>query len=115
MAYLKLGLATAIVSAIRTAVADPALVEQVGDNASKIGDVRERLDEMVERLSGVELSDASQAETISGIVGELTELADALAGPADDDEDNGALAEVEPIEEAPTSAAADSFDDSPPE
>lgn len=113
--YQRLGLAALVVSAIRSAVADPAVQEQVDEQARQIGEVRSSMDALTSRLDAITSTvaengtlDASQAEELSGIRAELAELATALAGPADDPADNGVLAEVAPVAEE-TSPAADAI------
>lgn len=114
MTYQSFNLGALIVSALRSAVADPAQQEQIDAQAAQIGEVRSAFDGLTSRLdsivSTVEANgtlDADQAADLAGIKAELAGLATALTGPADDDDDNGVIAEVEPIDPSVTSPAAD--------
>lgn len=114
MTYRSFGLAALVVGAIRSAVADPEQAEQVAENTRVIGEVRTAMDGMTSRLESITSNltangavDEDQTATLEGIRAELADLATALAGPADDPEDNGVLAEVEPAPDAPASPAAD--------
>lgn len=116
MPYVRLGLAALVVGAIRAAVADPAEQEQLDEQGRAIAEVRSRFDTLnshVETLSAAVASgqalDADQAETLAGIKAELSDLATALTGPADDPNDNGVIAEVEPAAIADPSPAADAI------
>lgn len=115
MAYQRLGLAALVVGAIRSAVADPEVQAQVDEQAQALASVRAGFDSLNERLEALsgkvaagETLDADQAEELAGIKGELNDLATALVGPAEDDSDNGVIAEVEPVIDT-TSPAADAI------
>lgn len=116
MPYQPLGLAGLIIGAIRSAVADPALQEQVDAQAQQITNVRNAFDDLNGRVGALADAaaangqlDADQAEELAGIKGELEALATALTGPADDPTDNGVLTEVEPVDSTVTSPAADAI------
>ena len=114
MGYQRLGLAALLVSAMRSAVGNPE--QETVDSAQQaaIDDVRARFDELTDKLDTIATAvaegqtlDAAQSEELSGIKGELAEMADALTGPAGDTTDNGVLAEVQVVPTAPTSDTAE--------
>lgn len=116
MTYVRLGLAALLVSAIRSAVADPAEQQQLDDQQQQIDAVRAKFDDLTGQLSSVQAAvaangnlDDDQAATLDGIKSELSDLATALAGPRDDTTDNGVLAEVEQHPDADPSPAADAI------
>lgn len=120
MTFQRLGLAALLVSAIRGVVADPAVQEQIDSQQSAIDSVRAGFDSLTGRLSAIEATatangtlDEDQAADLAGIKAELADLATALAGPRDDPNDNGVLAEVEPVGDV-TSAAADAIVEAAP-
>lgn len=111
--YQRLGLAALLVSAMRSAVADPEVQAQVDAQGAQISAVRSGFDSLTSRLEAIESSvgengklDEGQAEELAGIKAELRDMADALTGPADDNTDNGVIAEVAPVEVAPASDTA---------
>lgn len=115
MTYKRLGLAALLVSALRSAVTNPE--QETVDEAqqAQIDGVRGAIDGLTEtvaslrsRVESGEQLEASHAEELAGIESELNDLADALTGPADDTSDNGVIAEVQPLPDAPTSGTADS-------
>lgn len=121
MTYKSLGLAALLVSAIRSAVADPAEQEQIDAQQAQIDSVRSAFDGLNGRLEALSSAvsengtlDADQAADLDGIKGELAQLADALTGPADDTSDNGVIAEVEQIDPDATSPTADAIVESAP-
>lgn len=114
MAYTPLGLAGLLVSAIRSAVADPEVKTQLAEQKQAIAAVRTGFDELQDRLETLTSNlaqnddvDDAQREELEGIKTELAAMADALTGPADDDTDNGVIAEVQPVDTAEPSPAAD--------
>lgn len=122
MTYKSFGLAALLVGALRSAVADPALQEQVDAQQGQIEGVRGAFDGLTGRLSAIETAiadngtlDADQAADLAGIKGELADLATALTGPRDTPDDNGVIAEVAPVETAPVSDAATAIAEAAPE
>lgn len=122
MAYQSLGLAGLIVAALRHAVADPALADEISSQAAGLNAVRSTLDTMGAQLTTLqtkiaadEALSADDHEALAGIQAELSGLATALAGPADDDTDNGALSQVQPVDNAPPSPSADAAAGAPAE
>lgn len=118
MTYKRLGLAALLASAFRSAV--PNVEQETRDEAqeSQLADLQARFqanvdssrtafDALIERVSGIETSDADQRESIEGVVSELREMADAFTGPAGDTTDNGLAAEVAVVPDAPTSPSVE--------
>lgn len=118
MAYKSFGLAALLVSALRSAVALPdddtkaeleKQREQIAGVRTAFDGINERLDGLTKQLADNGSVDSEQHEALQGIQNELAEMAAALTGPADDDDDNGVLAEVEAVEGAPISPTADAL------
>lgn len=125
MAYTKINLAAVLANAVRAFLPDPtqdatdeaqnakidALAASQAALTSAIATMKQDSDELraalEARLDANDADDAALLEKFDGLYGELVEAASALAGDPDDDDDNGLVAEVQPVEGAPTSTAAD--------
>ena len=93
----KLGLAALVVQALRTAVTDPALVENVADVRAGMDELTTKVADLKEQLSANGALDVEQDAALDEINSELSALADALTGPADDENDTGVIGAVEPV------------------
>lgn len=125
MSYQSLGLAGLIVSAIRAAVADPALQAEVheataanAEQAAQIAAVQEGFTAIGDRLTALEADDTlndDARDTVAGLRAELADIATALTGPVDDETDNGVIGEVQPVDGVEPSPSADDAVDALPD
>lgn len=101
MAFKALNIAVLLASALRAAVPDTAQAErdkaQDDRAAQDAAAVRAQFDELTAKVKALGDSDVDRDETIAGITKELEGIATVLAGPADDDSDNGLISEVEQV------------------